>query len=263
LTFLKLDGMPPEEAEEFICKKLGSNVESISDNLFQLLEERAMGNPFVAMELISGLQTTEGALVYEHFKKAGSSEVGDDDDASGAETSRSSFTKTLFGRQESFLPKADEKEKEEFVVHVSLSPDFKLDDLPPISKVQALLCARLDRLNACQQGILKVASVIARFTDASNLTFKWSALMNIYPIDGHKDHLWREVINLEDNGVLMLTSQGKDVNPLNGKADYEFRFSYAAMCDCVLSRMLKDHRTSLTDAVEKYAQRLMSGESKE
>ena len=73
----------------------------------------------------------------------------------------------------------------------------------------------------------------------------------------------REVINLEDNGVLMLTSQGKDVNPLNGKADYEFRFSYAAMCDCVLSRMLKDHRTSLTDAVEKYAQRLTSGESKE
>ena len=225
IMFLKLDGMPPEEAEDFICSKLGSNVESISDDLFQLLEERAMGNPFVAMELISALQTTEGALVYEHV--SGKNATADDDEAEDEGSGRGSFmglgvsfpgTSTRSNSNPAALAV-----KEEFVVRVSLAKDFNLADVPPVKKVQALLCARLDRLNACQQGILKVASVIARFQDPTNLTFKWSALTNIYPIDGHKDHLWREVISLEDNGVLMLTSQGKDVNPLNGKADYEFR----------------------------------------
>tara|TARA_B110000305_G_scaffold226898_1_gene274988 strand:+ start:1553 stop:1801 length:249 start_codon:yes stop_codon:yes gene_type:complete len=45
---------------------------------------------------------------------------------------------------------------------------------------------------------------------------------------------------------------GRYSNPLTNAVDYEFRFAYTSMCDVVLFRMLKDHKLSLEEAVEKY-----------
>ena len=102
------------------------------------------------------------------------------------------------------------QKNDDFFIKVDLEKDFDLEkDVPPLGRVMALQGARLDRLNACQQGILKVASVIAKYYQMKDhklndgLTFRWSALEEIYPVKGHKDHLWKEVEALDDNGVLM------------------------------------------------------------
>ena len=71
INFVKLGGMPPEDVEEFVCNLLGPNVEEISENLFRFLEERAIGNPFIASEMVNALESKRGALTYERVDKEG------------------------------------------------------------------------------------------------------------------------------------------------------------------------------------------------
>lgn len=54
--FLKISGAPPEEVEELVSEKLGTNVVDISDSLFGLMEELCTGNPLMITELVSHLK---------------------------------------------------------------------------------------------------------------------------------------------------------------------------------------------------------------
>ena len=286
LTFLKLGGMPPEEIEDIVCRKLGSKVDSISPELFQFVEERAVGNPFVAVELINTLRGVRGALEYttRRNKKAATgkmasfafdeatSEADNEDDVDvGASRSNgdgprrsamfgtrgsimSALSGSLLERSSSAKTITDEEPSDS--VEVSLSGEFDPNSMPCLNKVVSTLGARLDRLNACQQGVLKVASVIAKFYQRKfpeaydGLTFKWSTLREVYPVVGHKDHLSKELEALDDCGILMLTGKQNDI--LTGVKDSTFRFSYAAMSDCIQSRMLEGQKSYLDDAVAKY-----------
>jgi len=279
VKFLKLDGLPPEEIEEFICSMLGPNVDCVSDSLFKMLEERAMGNPFVAIELINAL-VEKKLLAYKTINSEGEAgergtESGGDDSSSDEDNSspfkkkkqRKDSNDSTSSPTRTSAPNYDDDDEGEINVDgeidnilntnptcsiiVSLSKRFKIKSLPSPDKVMKLLASRLDRLNSCQQGILKVAAVVL-YCGGSNLSlcFKWSTMMNVYPVEGHKGHLWKELLSLEDLGVLMQV--GRSINPLTKAADYEFRFAYASMCDVVLSRMLVDHRELLEESVSKY-----------
>ena len=258
VKFLKIDGLPPEDIEEFICSKLGPNVDSISDSLFKLLEERAMGNPFVAIELLNALVNNK-LLVFKEINDSdsfgeefGGSSPNEADDGEGTTSSsiirdRDKNDKDLNKYDDSSTSDEDSapvpnpstpqrKSAEKTAASsngdqhldlddinngnhhngevdciqdacptsrllVSLSKRFRFDNIPKPTKVLTLLGSRLDRLNSCQQGILKVAAVIlSSKRNQSSLNFKWSALMNVYPVEGHKGHLWKELISLEDGG---------------------------------------------------------------
>lgn len=54
--FLKIEGAPPEEVEDLVAEKLGTNVVDISDSLFGLVEELCTGNPLMITELVSHLK---------------------------------------------------------------------------------------------------------------------------------------------------------------------------------------------------------------
>lgn len=54
--FLKIEGVPPEEVEELVSEKLGTNVVDIGDSLFGLVEELCTGNPLMISELVSHLK---------------------------------------------------------------------------------------------------------------------------------------------------------------------------------------------------------------
>ena len=56
MHFLKISGAPPEEVEELVSEKLGTNVVEISDSLFGLMEELCTGNPLMITELVSHLK---------------------------------------------------------------------------------------------------------------------------------------------------------------------------------------------------------------
>ncbi|GMH65121.1 hypothetical protein TrRE_jg11242, partial [Triparma retinervis] len=283
VSFLKLGGMPPEEVEDLICKKLGSNVRQISQDLFQFLEERAIGNPSIAVEIVNALQSMREALVYspigdhegsDEEEEGGGGERTVSDDAAeksgrGIGGRASIIMSSLPGSMLSGSPgmlsgSPTESENGGFglrkragiCMEVGLSKDFDPNKMPYLKKVMSTLGARLDRLNSCQQGILKVASSIAKFYQKKlprkfdGLTFTWSALKEVYPVAGHRAHLASELEALDDSGIFMMIR--REENDLTGMKDYVFRFSYAAMCDCVQSRMLKDQKIHLEEAVAKY-----------
>lgn len=56
VTFLKIEGAPPEEVEALVAEKLGPTVVDIDDPLFKLMEEMCTGNPLIITELVSHLK---------------------------------------------------------------------------------------------------------------------------------------------------------------------------------------------------------------
>ena len=276
VNFLKLGGMPPEEVEDLICEKLGSNVMQISQDLFQFLEERAIGNPSIAVEIVNALQSMREALVYSPIDDHEGSDEEEEGVAGGRTVSDDVAEKAgrgVGGRASIIMsslptgmlsgsPTENEnggfgsRKRAGIYMEVGLSKDFDPNKMPYLKKVMSTLGSRLDRLNSCQQGILKVASSIAKFYQRKlprkfdGLTFTWSALKEVYPVAGHRAHLASELEALDDSGIFMMIR--REENDLTGMKDYVFRFSYAAMCDCVQSRMLNDQKVHLEEAVAKY-----------
>lgn len=58
MHFLKIEGVPPEEVEELVSEKLGTNVVDIGDSLFGLVEDLCTGNPLMISELVSHLKAS-------------------------------------------------------------------------------------------------------------------------------------------------------------------------------------------------------------
>eukprot|EP00752_Nemacystus_decipiens_P003083 g2855.t2 len=171
VSFLKIDGAPPEEVEELVSEKLGTNVVEISDSLFGLMEELCTGNPLMITELVSHLKMMEPKqLRYFEIR----SEEGD---------------------------QGDSHNNIDVAVQVSLTESFRLSDSLLPEKVNALLTSQTDRLNSCQLMALKVASLIGK-------EFSTWFLYEVYPIKGHKTRLLRELAELEDQGFLVEV-QGK------------------------------------------------------
>ena len=264
VSFLKLGGMPPEEVEDLICEKLGTNVRQISQDLFQFLEERAIGNPFIAVEIVNALQSMRDALVYtpisdgldDEEEEEGGEEEGGDKSKGRASMIISNLPTGMLSGSPTENDHGFGGRKGNFYLEVGLNKDFSPNKMLYLEKVMSTFGARLDRLNSCQLGILKVASVVAKFYQKKlprkfdGLTFTWSALKEVYPVAGHRAHLASELESLDDSGIFMMIT--KEVHDLTGMKDYVFRFSYAAMCDCVQSRMLKDQKAQLEEAVVKY-----------
>eukprot|EP00903_Cladosiphon_okamuranus_P016576 g15291.t1 len=164
--FLKISGAPPEEVEELVTEKLGTNVVEISDSLFGLTEELCSGNPLMITELVSHLKMMEPKqLRYFEIR----SEEGD---------------------------QGDSHNNIDVAVQVSLDESFCLSDCLLPEKINALLTSQTDRLNSCQLMALKVASLIGK-------EFSTWFLYEVYPIKGHKNRLLRELAALEDQGYLV------------------------------------------------------------
>lgn len=58
VSFLKIEGAPPEEVEDLVSEKLGANVVDIGTSLFKLVEDLCTGNPLMITELVSHLKVS-------------------------------------------------------------------------------------------------------------------------------------------------------------------------------------------------------------
>lgn len=59
VSFLKIEGAPPEEVEDLVSEKLGAKVVEVGDTLFDLVENLCTGNPLMITELVSHLKVRD------------------------------------------------------------------------------------------------------------------------------------------------------------------------------------------------------------
>ena len=84
-------------------------------------------------------------------------------------------------------------------VRASMQADDTIFAMSPVPlSVQLQYGMKLDRLNFCQQIILKVGCIIA----GDSLAFSEEALAEAFPLDEMKPHLADEIVNLEERALV-------------------------------------------------------------
>ena len=232
ITFLKLDGLPPEEVEELLVNTLHGNIASISEDLYKLIEHKCMANPWMIKELLYSLQTARPPVLhYELVDSGPSTDVMD-------ELLKLSMTKhatsgvsdvSLGDRSFSLEP-----------MHVDLVAGFSFEQCPLPVVVGQSFGTIFDRLNSCQRMILKTACHLGK-------QFVWSALAASYPLEGHKHRLQKEMNELLAIGLVVEVPNNKV-----GSTDRTYHFISDFLIDFISVLMLKDQKEKISNFVTKF-----------
>eukprot|EP00602_Paraphysomonas_sp_CaronLab_P010748 CAMPEP_0185039174 /NCGR_PEP_ID=MMETSP1103-20130426/35751_1 /TAXON_ID=36769 /ORGANISM="Paraphysomonas bandaiensis, Strain Caron Lab Isolate" /LENGTH=2231 /DNA_ID=CAMNT_0027577957 /DNA_START=219 /DNA_END=6917 /DNA_ORIENTATION=+ len=245
VTFLKLDGLPPEETEDLLLSKLGGNVTSISEQIITLVDQKCMGNPWMIIQLVETLQAAQPpVLVFTTLSGVdGSSLPTLNEDGSFSAGSlvsaarRGSImttTSSTSGVTEGGTGALNE-------VYVSLTEDFGLASCPLPVAIDKSYGSLLDRLSSCQQMILKTAAHIGK-------QFSWKSLYHCYPLSGHKYRLQREMHGLLVLGYLV------EVPNLQKVVDYSQNYHFVSdfLFSLVTHRMLTEQKEKISTLVMKH-----------
>lgn len=230
ILFLKLDGLPPEELEDLLLHLLGTNVVSFNDQILKLVEVKCMGNPWMIQQLIEALMCVEPPLlIYTPVHEL----TFLDDDSRNSSNISMAHNNDVSKRRASVSLNSNEPVVE---MHVALIEGFQFDHFPIPSDVAKSFSSKIDRLNSCQQMILKTSAKIGH-------NFKWSFLYNCYPLEGHKYRLKKEMLGLLAQGYIVeipSTSVDKDQN---------YHFVSAFFVDLLLSLMLKEQKDLIENKI--------------
>lgn len=163
--FLKLEGLPREEVEELVFRKLGRDLPSLPDRVINAVDDRCFGNPWMINQFLDELMSMESQNVSSDKPQSPSkfSLVG--------LLSRSKSSFNLFDR---------------------ISASDSVIPRPIIAMYDAIL----DRLNLTQLTILKTAAMIGQF-------FKWSSLCKCFPFDTERSALLRELRGILDMSLIV------------------------------------------------------------
>jgi hypothetical protein len=163
--FLKLEGLPREEVEELLFRKLGPDLPALPDRVINAVDDRCFGNPWMINQFIDSLMSME---------------------------SHSSPTDKSPSPSKFSLSGLLSKSKTSFNLFDRISASDSVIPRPIISMYDAIL----DRLNLTQLAILKTAAMIGQF-------FKWSSLCKCFPFDSERAILLRELRGILDLNLIV------------------------------------------------------------
>jgi class 3 adenylate cyclase len=251
LTILKLDGLPPEESEQFLLSRLGGNVRFISDQLVQILNQKCMGNPWLMGQLIDALRSARPPLLTSNVQQNSLSAAAldmltqDEEDGVRGSHKHSSMVPSLGSAPISmknsirklFKNSSDLTPATPVEIQIDLIENFDIEMCPLPPAIAQTCGTLLDRLNSCQQMILKTAAYIGK-------QFTWSYLYNCYPLAGHKYRLRKELQGLLTQGYIIEIPSTQDTQT--------FHFVSEFLLNLISARMLIEQKEKIKNLVEKY-----------
>jgi class 3 adenylate cyclase len=269
LVILKLDGLPPEETEQYLISRLGGNVRYISEQFVQLVNEKCMGNPWMMGQLVDAFRSARPPLLSSNVQQdllsaaaLGQLSIDDQDDGSPTKESHGGTShqhqhhpivptlsltplsmknsiRKLFGSSVSDPSPSTPRQE----IQIDLVDEFTVEMCPLPSPIAQTFGTLLDRLNSCQQMILKTASYIGR-------QFSWAYLYNCYPLTGHKYRLRKELQGLLTQGYLIEVPSTIPIASSEGNQTYYFVSDF--LLNLITIRMLTEQKEKIKLLVEKY-----------
>jgi len=241
VSFLKLDGLPPEEVEELLVASLQGNVVSISDDFYKLVELKCMANPWMIKRLLEALQQSQPPTLHFHLvEDLGGSEsdlVSEDSSTTSSRPTSLAMNRVSVSRSS---VDADGTTFSLEPMHVELAPDFSFSKCPLPLVVAQSFGTIFDRLNSCQRMILKTACHLGK-------QFRWSALKASYPLEGHKHRLQKEMNDLLSIGMVV---EIPNISLVNKERTYHFISDF--LMDFIMVLMLKDQKDKISSYVLKF-----------
>ncbi len=178
VTHVVVDRLSSEETLQLICRSL--EVDSLPNEVSELIMRRAEGHPFFSEELAFSLRDS-GVIVVE--------------DGSGR----------------------------------LAAPDDTLERLAVPDTVQGVITSRVDHLDARQQLLLKVASVLGP-------SFDLDLVRDVFPVDAERERIAGDLRELEERGLLNAAEPAS-------RSSYTFR--HAITREVVYGSMLYAQRRQL------------------
>lgn len=194
-----LGSLPPTDIATLVHSTLG--VESLPDEVMDLLRDKAEGHPLFSKELAYYLRN-EGVVVT----------------APPAEPGR--------------LPRG------------RLAPDANLTEVTFPDTVQVVVTSRIDRLDARQQLMLKVAGVIGR-------VFSVNALQDVLPVETDPARFAADLNRLEEADLIAIDRPA---------ADATYAFTHTIIQEVAYSQLLFANRRELHGAVAQWYERMHGDE---
>ena len=225
VVFLKLDGLPDEDAVELIASRLGCAPTMVSDEIIQLISSKCRNNPWKVIQQVNTLKKCNPPVFsYQEYSE---------DSSPVTRTPRFSADTG---------PSAGFTNSNHVTKKVVFSPDFSFDKWPIPGAVARRCGAKIDRLSGTHTVILKIASVIG-------VQFKYSVLVSCFTMGSHFTKLKEELNKIVEDGFIARVSQ---LAQTSGDNDETYLFTSPFICDVLRGRMLKEQRDHIRQRILKH-----------